>query len=83
MRGGGSVKRAMSDIRLRWARNGAVFGAILAAADAMGWRGQKYESWTSAEGIVDNLGLITGAIVGGAVIFLIAAVIRQMFSREP
>ena len=50
----------------RYARNGAVIGALIAASDYfLEWRGPMFEPW-SDPGIYYNLGSIAGVVVGAA-----------------
>lgn len=72
----------------RWARNGAIFGMAMAAIDAMfpTWRGHTtYVPWTYPDGVAANMGHLVGAVMGGAFLFLLAALVVNLvlgFSRQ-
>lgn len=66
----------------RWTRNGAVFGILMAILDLTGWRGEIYAPWDAPNGLATNVGYIVGAIVGGAFLFLLAAVVVNLFVRD-
>lgn len=65
-----------------WTRNGAVFGILMAIIELTEWRGQTYVPWDAPNGVATNVGYIVGAIVGGAFLFLLAAVVVNLFVRD-
>jgi hypothetical protein len=69
-------------IRSRWMRNGAIAGVALAASDLAEWRGPKYLPW-EGEGIALNISMIGGYVLGGMLLFFLAASARRAFTKEP
>ena len=65
-----------------WSRNGAIVGLIIAIADFSGWRGQSYVGWGEPGGIVTNLSYMFGSVIGGAFLFLLAALVVNLFARD-
>jgi hypothetical protein len=65
-----------------WTRNGAIFGVLMLILDLTGWRGQTFVPWDAPNGVATNVGYIVGGIVGGAFIFLLAAVVVNLFVRD-
>jgi len=65
---------------VRWTRNGAIVGLALAALEAGGLWGDGYTAWEGV-GIAANLGSIAGTIIGGALLFLLAAVATNFFAK--
>jgi len=66
----------------KWARNGAVLGLIVTLLDLTGWRGQKFLDWGTQDGALENIGMILGSVIGGAFLFLIAAVVVNLATRD-
>jgi len=66
---------------VRWTRNGAIVGLVLAVLEAGGFWGDGYMAWEGA-GIAANLGSIAGSIIGSALIFLLAAVVTNFFAKN-
>jgi len=54
----------------------------MAILDLTGWRGQTYFPWDDSNGLAMNIAYIVGAIVGGAFLFLLAAVVLNLFARD-
>lgn len=63
----------------RWAKNGAIFGLLLALADLTGWRGAIYPE---NAGAVVIAGQMIGSMVGGAIMFSIPAMITTLILRD-
>lgn len=75
--------KSSSILRLtKWSRNGAIFGFIITLLDFTDWRGQKYVSWDSANGTALNMSYIIGSVLGAAFLFLIAAFVVNLITKD-
>ena len=68
-------------IMRRWTIRGAFFGAAVAALDLTGWRGPAYLPLEAPDAVPHNIGLAAGMVVGGAVLGLLASLVRVLFVR--
>jgi len=50
--------------------------------DMTGWRGPLYLPWEGSAA-ASNVGQIVGSVIGGVLLFLIAALVRQTVTKEP
>lgn len=53
---------------------------VFAASDLAEWRGPKYVPW-EGEGIVYNMAMIGGYVLGGMLLFFLAAAVRSAFHK--
>ena len=72
-----------SSLRLKnWSRNGAIFGLVVALLDMTGWRGSLYAPWSDPNGPIMNALQMLGSIIGGAFMFLLAAFIVNLATKD-
>jgi hypothetical protein len=67
----------------RWTRIGAIAGLLIAAIDLVfpTWLGQVSNvSRVSPDGAAENLGHLIAGLIGGALLFYLAALIANVFS---
>ena len=66
----------------RWTARGGFFGAAVAALDFTGWRGPVFLPLEAQDAVLYNGGLILGMVIGGAVLGLLASLVRVLFVRQ-